>query len=197
MILKKYFISEYKEEKWLNSLGKKGYLLESKCGFDYEFKKTERPVRYYIDYLPDAPESEESKEYLENKNAVAFKGNSVYVVSNGDRPCEAYSHQIKRYGKLALFFGVLFVLFCALFVYNVQNAMFFNEIGYVVPNDKKAIFDIFRFVIGKNPAQMFMFLLLLILFAAAGYTLVFYFEYLNWKKLAVKNKKQETEELGE
>ncbi len=196
MILKKYFISEYKEEKWLNSLGKMGYLLESKRGFDYEFKKIERPVRYYIDYLTDAPESEESKEYLENKNAVAFKGNSVYVVSDGDRPYEAYSRQTKRYGKLALFFGILFVLFCALFVYNIKNAMFFKDIGYVVPNDKNAVLDIFRFVIGKNPAQMFMILLVLILFAVAGYTLVFYFEYLNWKK-ELKNKKQQNEEVGE
>lgn len=197
MILKKYFISEYKEEKWLSSLGGKGYLLESKSGFTYEFKKTERPVRYYIDYLPDAPESEDSKEYLKDKTAVAFKGNSVYVVSDENRPSEAYGHQIKRYGKLALFFGVLFVLFCALFAYNVKMAMYFNEIGYTIPNDKNAILDIFKFLVGKNPAQMFMLLLLVVMFAVAGYTLVFYFEYLNWKKLSVKNKAEQTEKEGE
>lgn len=181
MTVNKIFISEFNEEKWLNKLGSKGYLLTDKSIGKYTFKKIEKKVTYCIDYLDEAPQTPDNAEYLKNKSVCGFKGNSAYI-SDEEHTVESLSRQSARYGKLSAFFGVILALFAALFVYNLRYVSFFKSIDYVVPADKNEILSIFNFVVGKNPAILFMWLLAAIITVLALITAIFAHEWLSWSK---------------
>lgn len=181
MTVNKIFISEFNEEKWLNKLGSKGYLLTAKSIGKYTFEKIEKKVTYCIDYLDESPQTPDNAEYLKNKNVRGFKGNSAYI-SGEEHTVESLSRQSARYGKLSAFFGVILALFAALFVYNLRYVSFFKSIDYVVPADKNEILSIFNFVVGKNPAVLFMWLLAVIIAVLAVITAIFAHEWLSWSK---------------
>jgi len=181
MTIHKIFVSEHDEEKWLNSLGAKGYLLIKKSPCTYVFSKEDGISEYQIDYLDDTPKAPANQEYLEGKEVCGFKGNSAYI-RNGVHTAETLKRQTARYGKLAAFFGVVTLLFGALFAYNLYYVNFFKSIDYIVPADSSAILPIFSFVVGKNPAQLFMWVVAPLLVIAGIFTVTFGREWLMWRK---------------
>lgn len=194
MTVNKIFISEFGEEKWLNKLGSKGYLLKAKSKGKYVFKKIEKKVTYCIDYLDESPQTPDNAEYLKDKNVCGFKGNSAYI-ADGAHTVETLSRQSARYGKLSAFFAVLLGLFVALFVYNLEYVNFFKSIDYVVPADKNEILSIFDFVVGKNPALLFMWLLAVVLAVLVAVTAIYTHEWLSWSK--AKNTLKKLQENAE
>ena len=180
MTVSKSFISVYNEEKWLNKLGSKGYMLKGRKKGKYTFEKLERPVKYHIDDLDESPETPENTEYLQGKNVCGFKGNSAYIADE-EHNSDTLKRQVSRFGKLTAFFGVVLALFLALFAYNLHYVQYFKSIGYVVPADKDEILEIFNFVVGKNPAVLFMWALAIIIAVLAVITAVYAREWLLWK----------------
>lgn len=195
MTAHKVFVSEYDEQKWLNNMGARGFVLVGKkCG-RYEFEKADVKAKYIVDYLDDSPGSPDNTEYLRGKDVCGFKGNSAYI-RDGVHTAASLRRQTARYGKLAIFFGVVTVLFAALFVYNLKYVNYFNEIEYVVPANKDEILSIFNFVVGKNPAALFMWVVALFLSAAAVCTVIWLREWALWNgdyKAAAAAEKQADE----
>ncbi len=181
MALNKIFVSEHDEEAWLNRLGAKGYLLKKKSIGAYAFSKTDDKITYQIDYLGESPETPDNQKYLEGKEVCGFKGNSAYI-KNGSHSAASLKRQTARYGKLAAFFGIITLLFGGLFAYNLSYVEYFKSIEYVVPADKDAILPIFNFVVGKNPAQLFMWVVAVLLVIVGIFTVIFGREWLLWKK---------------
>ncbi len=185
MIKHKYFISEYNEEKWLNQMGGSGFKLVKKSFFTYEFESTDKTYKYRIDFLPDPVEAEESVEYLKDKHCCGNKGSSVYIL-NMEHTVETASAHEKRYSALAMFFGVCFLFFAALFTYNVSCMSFFDAEKYVIKTDVNEIWSIFNFIVGKNPAALFLWVIMPFLLVSGIYGLIFYFEKTRWTKLKTK-----------
>lgn len=194
MTVSKIFISEFNEEQWLNKLGSKGYLLKSKSRGKYVFEKIEKKVTYCIDYLDESPNTPDNAEYLKKKDVRGFKGNSAYI-SGEEHTVATLSRQSARYGKLSAFFGVILALFTALFVYNLSYVNFFKSIDYVVPADKNEILSIFNFVVGKNPAVLFMWLLAVVIAVLVAVTAIYAHEWLSWSK--AKNTLKKLQENAE
>ena len=188
------FLSEHNEEKWLNSLGAQGWLLKCKRPFVYSFEKTDKPVVYHIDYLADSPYTDVNRAYMKDKSVCAVKGNSAYVVSGAHGEC-SLRRQAKRYETLAVFFTVLSVLFFALAMYNVYYMNFFNEIGYTVPANSNEILPMFNFVVGKNPAELFLFVVAAVFAVMCAYAITFTREWLIWDKDLKKFKKDHAAEV--
>ena len=77
---------------------------------------------------------------------------------------------------------------------------YFNEIEYVVPANKDEILPIFNFVVGKNPAALFMWVVALFLVAAAIFTVIWLREWALWNgdyKAAAAAEKQAVDDGGE
>ena len=180
-------------------MGAKGLVLVGKkCG-RYEFEKTDVKAEYIVDYLDDSPKSPDNTEYLRGKDVCGFKGNSAYI-RGGVHTAASLGRQSARYGKLTLFFGVVTVLFAALFAYNLKYVNYFNEIGYVVPANGDEILPIFNFVVGKNPATLFMWVVAAFLVAAAVLTVTWLREWALWsgnRRAAETAEKQAGNAAGE
>ena len=199
MTAHKVFVSEYDEQKWLNRMGAKGFVLVGRKRGRYEFEKSDVKAEYTVDYLDDSPGSPDNTEYLRDKDVCGFKGNSVYILG-GIHTAESLGRQSARYGKLSVFFGVVTALFAALFAYNLKYVNYFNEIGYVVPADKDEILPIFNFVVGKNPAMLFMWVVALFLVTAAVLTVIWLREWALWngdRRAAAAAEKQAVDDGGE
>lgn len=199
MTAHKVFVSEHDEQKWLNRMGAKGFVLVGKkCG-RYEFEKADVKAEYIVDYLDDSPKTPDNTEYLRGKDVCGFKGNSAYI-RNGVHTAAPLGRQAARYGKLSVFFGAVTALFAALFAYNLKYVNYFNEIEYVVPANKDEILPIFNFVVGKNPAALFMWVVALFLVAAAIFTVIWLREWALWNgdyKAAAAAEKQAVDDGGE
>ena len=116
MTAHKVFVSEHDEQKWLNRMGAKGFVLVGKkCG-RYEFEKADVKAEYIVDYLDDSPKTPDNTEYLRGNG---FMANSAYI-RNGVHTAASLRRQATRYGKLSVFFGAVTALFAALFAYNLK-----------------------------------------------------------------------------
>ncbi len=188
------FFSLYSEEKFLNKNGKKGLLLRKVYPFVYFFDETETVWSYSMEWLNSSPETPENKEYLEvrkEKEGVVYCGRRncfAFLAKEGATPPEKSPAAVKalkkRYFSLAIFWTICLVYVAGLVLYNLSWAGKFNKMGYKVPADKDEIMPYFNFVVGKNPAKLFLAFLWPIAAAVAAATVFYWTEFTAWFKKA-------------
>lgn len=135
----KVFFSKEKEEKWLNSMGEKGYSLVSINDSKYQFDiNEENTYNYSIEYLSCSPRSEDAILYFKSREEDAIfpivsSGNWVYfskkdgnIVKNSD----VYKNNSMFYFWRALY--MLFFGFCGAVVcgYQAFAIGFLERIGH-------------------------------------------------------------------
>ena len=117
-VLYRIFPSKSFECKWLNKMGKMGYLLKSKSKAKYVFSlEKDKKFYYSIEYLDMAPKSEEAKSYIESreKNAeyiVALKRHWAYFRKVGS-PIEL-SKEAYKMNCAVYFWRMLYLYFFAI-----------------------------------------------------------------------------------
>ena len=114
----KVFFSKIKENEWLNTLGKSGFLLEKISDSKYYFSQNEGTVYNYSVELLDCPiKSEEAEKYFdkrrdENIRPIITSGRWVYFVAeNKDIEITA---EIYRKNSIKYFWRTLYLLFFAI-----------------------------------------------------------------------------------
>ncbi|MEG2118234.1 MAG: DUF2812 domain-containing protein, partial [Clostridia bacterium] len=161
----KSFISSLNEEKWLNKQGEKGLLLYEIKNENFCFKKTDLKYVYSAEFCYDSPKTPQNQAYIENMVAegkifCGIKGNFVYFANTSEigikKSISALAELKRRSRTMSIFGSVLSVFFLALFAYNVYYTVFFNSISYVIPANSEEILKIFNFIVGKNPALLFL-----------------------------------------
>ena len=126
------FFSKLSEQKWLDSLGVKGYLLESANDSRYKFTVSEEHVySYSIEHIGVAPESDTAKEYYEKLSESGIKpvlssGQWVYFVKEDgqtEHTAEKYRKNAKPYlarGLYYLGFALTFAIVCGYQFYAIN-----------------------------------------------------------------------------
>lgn len=158
------------EEKFLNRMGKRKFLLIKTYPFFYIFKLTDTVWSYSAEWLDSSPDTEDNKKYIaekcENENLKCCGKRScfVYFASEGETVPEK-SHKAlnrikKRYRSLSVFWSVISAYLTGLLIYNIIWANKFSDMGYKVHDDTAEIERIFVFVVGKNPAVLFLYLMI-------------------------------------
>ncbi len=114
----KVFFSKDKENKWLNELGKEGYLLESVNDSKYSFTKHDDKIFYYsIENLDCSPRSNSANEYYKSREdlgviPILASGNWVYFVS--DKSEIECTEEICKKNSRVYFWRTLYLLFFAI-----------------------------------------------------------------------------------
>lgn len=75
--IRKRFFSSIKENRWLDSLGKKGYLLIFRKENSYTFEITEKQLYYSVEWLDCAPDSEEGEAHI-----AAYEKNGIHLTAS-------------------------------------------------------------------------------------------------------------------
>ena len=113
----KVFFSKEKENKWLNEMGKHGFLLNSVNDSNYKFTFCEDKVfNYSIENLDCSPRSEEAVEYFKSREELGIipilaSGNWVYFVSEKEE-IKCTEEICKKNGRV-YFWRSLYLLFFA------------------------------------------------------------------------------------
>lgn len=114
----KVFFSKIKENEWLNTLGKEGYLLEKISDSKYYFTQKENTVfSYSIEHLDCPLKSEDGEKYLDQRRSenvlpIITSGRWVYFVTeNADIEI---SNEIYRKNSVLYFWRALYLLFFAI-----------------------------------------------------------------------------------
>ena len=114
----KIFFSKEKENKWLNEMGKLGFLLNSVNDSNYKFTFCEDKVFHYsLENLDCSPRSEEAVEYFKSRESLGVtpilaSGNWVYFVSNkSEIEC---TEEICKKNAAVYFWRTLYLLFFAI-----------------------------------------------------------------------------------
>ncbi len=207
----KTFYDVEKEQKWLDEQGKNGLLLVDTLPYTYTFDKTHKKWKYSMEWLDSSPDTEENAAYIKKrsmKNCVycGKKNCYAYFASEGDTPpaksAGAYNAIAERYRKIAVFASIIAVFLVVLCVYNFVWQGRFDAleytvdgektVGYTVPSSKDEIVPIFGWVVGKNPASIFLAFIVPITVLFAAYDIYLWRVASKWKKYAAKAK--ETEE---
>ena len=197
----KTFYDVEKEEKWLNEQGKKGLLLVDTLPFTYTFDKTHKKWTYSMEWLDSSPDTEENAEYIKKrsmKNCLycGKKNCFAYFAAEGDTPPakskDAFSAISKRYAKIAVFVSIIAVFLVLLVAYNFVWQGRFDGleyvkddekvVGYTVPYDKDEIVGAFKWVVGKNPASIFLAFLIPITILFVSYDAYLWYIAAKWKK---------------
>lgn len=137
----KVFFSKDKETKWLNQLGRDGYLLDSVNDSKYRFIKHEGKVFYYsIEYLDCSPRSEGANEYFKSREdleimPILASGNWVYFVSDKSE-IECTEEICKKNSKVyfwrslyLLFFAVCGSILCGYHAFMVDYLQIIEQAG--------------------------------------------------------------------
>ena len=168
------------EEKWLDSMGAKGYLLVGTAPFTYCFEKRGGELTYSGEWLDSSPYAAENEPYVKSRTGretfCCGKGCRAYFASAGECAHSAKSVLLakRRYKRTAIFWTVIAALMIGLLVYNVIWAGKFDEMEYAA---KSGLFK------NRNPAIAFMTFVLPLTAAAllaAFYCFVTYFNYKNY-----------------
>ena len=160
MEIKKHrvFFNVAAEEKWLDSLGKKGLLLVGTAPFTYYFEQRSGEWTYSVEWLDSSPLTPENAEYIRSRTGrdvyCGSKNCYVYFASSGE--C-AHSHKNvqltqRRYFRIAAFWAVIAALMAGLLVYNIVWAGKFKTLDYVIG----AKDSVPGFMVGRNPAHVFL-----------------------------------------
>lgn len=135
----KIFLSKEKENKWLNSMGEKGYKLVGLRDSKYTFELVEgETFSYSIEYLGFSPKSEKAIEYYDIRALngiipVLAVGSWVYFIKANDTikvTADVYKKNSVCYFWRAfymLFFGVCSAALCG---YQAFSIRFLQHVGY-------------------------------------------------------------------
>ncbi len=194
------FFSVAAEEKLLNRMGEKKYLLVGTVPFFYIFEKTETVWSYGVEWLDSSPLAMENKIYIgnrcenENLRYCGKKNCFVYLAAEGEIPPEkSYGAKYmikKRYRSLSVFWSVLSAYMVGLLIYNIAWANKFKDIGYKVHDDVNEIERVFTFVVGKNPAVLFLYAVIPATALTLATASLCWTEYYYWIKKCPRVKKQ-------
>lgn len=180
MLVTKYnaFYNITAEEKWLNEQGAKGLLLVDMRPFAYVFEKTNINRKYTMEWLDSSPETPENIQYIKGRTSIntvccGSKNCYVYFATSAGYKFERNEKSValikKRYLSLAIISTIIAVIMLSLMIYNISWMNTFDEMkytnkegdevtGYVVPYDKDEIVIFKDIVVGKNPARLFLLL---------------------------------------
>ena len=126
------FLSKISEQKWLDSRGAEGLLLDSASDSRYKFTKSEEHTySYSIEHIGIAPESDAAKEYYESLKdrgirPVLSSGQWVYFVKEDGaitHTAEKYRKNAKPYLARSLYylgFALAFAVVCGYQFYAIN-----------------------------------------------------------------------------
>lgn len=200
------FYDVEKEEKWLNKQGQDGLLLVDTVPFGYTFDKTHKKWTYSMEWLDSSPDTEENAAYIKKRSMkncfyCGKKNCYAYFASEGNTPpaksASAFDAISKRYTKIAVFAAVIAVFLLLLVVYNFVWQGRFNDleyvnkdgesvVGYTAPYDSNEIVGAFKWVVGKNPASLFLAFLIPIAALFASYDGYLWYVAAKWKGYAAQ-----------
>ncbi len=136
----KIFFSKLKEEKWLNEMGQKGYLLDhiSNCRY-YFFVFENETFNYCIEYLDCSPKSEDAERYFEIRKSdeiipIVEGNNWVYFVKKTSAVpvvSEALKLNSKFYFWRSLYCFLISFVSSVLFGYQLFAIDFIMDAGHV------------------------------------------------------------------
>lgn len=196
----KTFSSVDAEEKLLNKMGAKKRLLIATSPLFYVFAPSDTVWSYSAEWLDSSPDTEENQKYIaekcekENLKYCGKRNCFAYFASEGDTvPEKSYEAKYKikkRYRSLSVFWSVVFAYMTGLLIYNVVWAEKFKDMGYKVHDDTAEIERIFDFVVGKNPAVLFLYLVIPLTAMVLTLTALYWNEYGSWMKKCPRIKKK-------
>ena len=193
---KKLFASPVKEQKWLNTMAKSGFVFVNKVDNNYYFEPDEvaPSLNYSIEFLELTAETEESKQYFSEREArgehfICASGLKAYFATKGefsaDSELNAASTRRVYFRDRALVFGSVYALLLGLLTYNLIKWVQFDAMGYVSSESvsflKKITLDLSGFFGDYPTTPMISFLLPLLVLSFVP-TFWFFEEYLSAKK---------------
>lgn len=157
LVLKKHFFSCLQENKWLNQLGQKGYLLNGWKDGRFSFTVEEGKTYYYrVEWLDCSPEYEEilpELRKLEKKGVHLCASRSLWAYFVSEEPIrvrkEAVKRNVRHYRNPGIFFAVLTAVCGVLTYYHIDQLPFAKEQGLLltVPSftgDSNAILNLLK-----------------------------------------------------
>lgn len=202
----KRFFSVATEEKFLNTMGAKQLLLTGMSSLFYIFEQSEKKWSYSAEWLDSSPDTEENRKYItekckeENLRYCGKRACFAYFATEGEavleKSHEAKSKIKKRYRSLSIFWSILSAYMAGLMVYNIIWAEKFKAMGYKVHDDTAEIERIFTFVVGKNPAVLFLYIVIPLTAMVLAVAVLYWFEYVVWIKKCPKPEKRENDSMS-
>ncbi len=177
------------EQKWLNIMGEKGYLLCGGTKFDYAFKQTDKPIEYFIDCTSDSPKTQLNDEYIQNKKQEGYKlacirGRRIYFYASAPQQDygKRYENMLTRIGWNCVSCLALFAISFALTVYELLQK--YKLSGSTFEGISPSVVAVVLFVISL---------------AALCFSIIYGAEYYSLleKKKAVINNEQSTQNTNE
>lgn len=194
------FLNVTAEERFLNRMGLKKFFLAKAFPFLYVFRRTDEVWSYSMEWLDSSPMTEENQQYIAIKTAG---GPLQYCCKRGcfaffawernvppEKSPEAVSAIKKRYRSLFIFWSIVSAFALGLIAYNLAWALKFKEMGYKVWDNPNEIEKAFQFVVGKNPAALFLYFLIPIAALLLSFAAVYFIEYMYWFKKGRKKIKK-------